>query len=885
MKESFFILLSVFFFSIHALHAQSVTGQIVDKRLEPVPYATVYISELQQGIVANGQGVFELAAPPGNYNLVVVCMGYKTARIVWQSEPKTNNQIKTISLEEAEYQIPAVYVSAKKEDPATTIMRKVIGMAPYYRNLVQSYRAEVYLKGTLNVTKLKGVVLLALDKDQRKALKNLSGIQESVNEIQYTAPDKFIQTVKSEKTAANVDLKKFGVKEDDIQLGLANLNIYSHSSNMPLAPNAFQNYTFKYLGDTEVDGEWVAKISVTPKRKANDLLTGYLYIVREKWNVQELDLSMSNSYVKARVQQTYRFVSGDVLLPVAYNISGVLDGFGVGANGHTSGSIKYFDVQQNQRIAQSVLAREKRQEDATVSGGKEVARQVQELLDKAELKQSDMRELRKIQEQAVSAAQQEERKERGERPSLEVIDNYKIVKDSARMQRDSTYWASIRPAPLAQSEQAIFIASDSIKVAPYTPEGKRRKSAEIAMGVVGSGHTFKPDSLWSISYSGLLNPLEGGYNVVDGWVYGQAARVRKETRNSGYIQLRGRASWAFCRQTLMWNILAEQRYWTNRRAFWSLELSSQSRDFAQNQGVGMVNDWSSLFFRVNPSRFYNGLTVNVNHRIDIANGWVWYVGFKWEERHPLVNHNDYSFFFKESRSFAPNLPSGNQYVDERPSLIDENRSAVARIAFSYTPMQRYRMANNRKIMLSPNYPTFLVEWIKGIPGIRGSHSDFDFAHIGVWQSKNFGYHNTFEYAVDAGKFLNTKELYFADFHHTYTNQSGVSLNRGLNSFQLLSTYALSTPKWYAEAHAKYQTPYLALKYIPFFTNPLIREGLQISYLLQPALRNYVEVGYSMNNLFMLFDVGIFAGFEQAKYRSWGLRLSVPIERLMRAMQL
>jgi len=299
----------------------------------------------------------------------------------------------------------------------------------------------------------------------------------------------------------------------------------------------------------------------------------------------------------------------------------------------------------------------------------------------------------------------------------------------------------------------------------------------------------------------------------------------------------------------------------------------------------MVNDWSSLLFRINPSRFYDGRGINFNHRIDIVHGLAWSVGFKWEERRPLSNTNDYSWFFKNSRSFAPNIPDENRYVFEQPGILNQNRAAIIRMGLTYTPMQYYRMNEGRKIMLSSNYPTFSVEWIKGLPGVKGSQSEFDFARIQIRQSRSFGYHNTFGYLVSAGKFLNTNQLYFADFHHIYTNQSGVSLYRGLNSFQLLQTYAISTPKWYAEAHVRYLTPYLALKYIPLFKNPFIREGLHLSWLLQPTLQNYVEIGYSMNNLFMMFDVGIFAGFESAKYRSWGFRISVPIERVMNAMQL
>ncbi|MCL1973791.1 MAG: DUF5686 and carboxypeptidase regulatory-like domain-containing protein [Bacteroidetes bacterium] len=871
MKKSLCAFSVVLILSIPALRAQYLTGRVVDRMQQPVAYATVYVLELQQGVVANTSGIFDLAVPEGNYSLVVACMGYQTAKLNWSSAPKMEDVLQTIILEEAQYQIPPIYVTPKKEDPAVTIMRKAIGMASYYRNLVESYTAEVYLKSNMQVTKLKGMVYLAMNKEQRAIIKDLAGIQESVSEIKFTAPDRYEQTIKSQKTAANVNIKKLGINENDMQMGLANLNIYSNRPNMPLAPNAFQNYVFKYLGDSEIDGQWVAKIEVTPRRKANDLFTGFLFIVREKWCVQALDLTLSQQYIKASAQQTYRFVSDEVLLPVSYSIKGTFDGLGLGANGHFSGSIKYIDVIQNHRIARFSNTEH------------EAAQQVKELLSQPELKPKDMRELRKIQEEVVATVREDERRERGEKPSLEVMNNYRIIKDSLQVPKDSAYWALMRPAPLERRELELFILSDSIKAAPYTPEGKRQKRKEMVMGILGSGYTFNPDSLWSISYSGMVNPFEASFNSVNGFVYGQALRLRKETPNNGYIQLRGRASWAFSRQALMWNVLAEQRYWAARRGYWGLELFSQTRDFADNQGVGLVNDWSTLFFRINPARFYGGRGVRFNHSIDLANGLSWSFGIKWEDRRPLENHSDYSFFYKDCRSLSPNIPDNNPYVQENPAILDPHRAAVIRMGILYTPKRYYRMMEGRKIMLSSDYPTFSIEWIKGIPGLKGSQSDFDFVSASVAQSKNFGYHHTLDYRVTAGTFLQSKQLYFADYHPIYSNQTGVSLSRDLNTFQLRSTYSVSNPEWFLQAHIRIQTPYLALKYIPIFTNPMIREGIQFSYLLQPNLRHYTELGYTMN--FIMFNAGVFAGFEQAKYRSWGFRLFFPLERLGRGGQL
>ena len=872
------------------LGAQLLTARVTDSFGTALPHTTVYISELKQGLVTDFQGLFALETASGSYRVSISRVGYTTIRTQLHTVNDSLDAVKVFVLEELAYELPEAVISVRREDPAYSIMRKTIGLAPYYRNLVASYTAEVYLKGGLNVSKLKGIVAAAMDREQRQAIRGLSGIQESVNEIRYEAPDKYTQTIKAEQTAANVDLKKLGMDASDIQMGLSNLNIYSNRPNMPLAPNAFQNYVFTYQGDSEIDGQWVAKIRVTPRRRSNDLLTGYLYIVRELWNVHSLDLTAKNRYLNARVQQNYQFVDDEVLLPVSYTIDATVDGFGLGADAHFAGSIKYTELNKNQQLAQRALGRADSLSTTPLDAKKEAAvvkrrETVENILEKEEIKPKDMRTLRKIQEETLAELKEEQQKARGEKPSLEVIDNYKTVKDSLRQQRDSTYWAAMRPVPLQQQERIVMAAADSIKRAPETPVGKKRQTRDMLLGVIIFGHQFNIDSTLSLSYSGIFNSWESGFNAVDGLTYGQALQLRKSMDNEGYWLLRGRATYAFSREVLMWNILAEQRYWANRRARWQIEAYSQTMDYAGLQGLGLVNEWSSLLFKINPSRFYEGKGLRLNHRIDLVHGLGWMVDFLWEDRVPLDNHSRYSLFYKDTREYAPNIPDANSYFIQNSDIITPYRAAVLRTGLSYTPRQPYRIQDGRKILLASKYPTFLIEWRHGLPNLWGSQSDFDFLRLGVIQQRNFGYYNEFQYRVDAGKFLRSKHLHFTDFHHIYSNQSGISMQYDLLNFQLPELYALSTPEWYVQAHVRYMAPYLALKHLPFFRNPLIRESLQVSYLLQPNMRHYAELGYAMNGLFLLMDIGVFVGFEAGKYRSWGFRLSLPLERLSSDMKL
>jgi hypothetical protein len=52
----------------------------------------------------------------------------------------------------------------------------------------------------------------------------------------------------------------------------------------------------------------------------------------------------------------------------------------------------------------------------------------------------------------------------------------------------------------------------------------------------------------------------------------------------------------------------------------------------------------------------------------------------------------------------------------------------------------------------------------------------------------------------------------------------------------------------------------------------MRENLSLSYLGSRYQTNYTEIGYSISEVFMFAELGIYIGFEDLKYRSFGAKL-------------
>ena len=865
--------------------AQATRGRVQDGKGEAVSFASIYIRELKQGISANENGEFELKLPNGNYSLVFQSMGYET-KTVELSLPQ--NRPLVITLAEKAYEIRTIQMSANREDPAYGIMRRAISRAPYYRNVVKEYTSDVYLKTKVNVEQIKGVAAMALKKEDRKKLSNLSFVQESVNEIKFFAPDRYEQKIKSIISGSSVDLSEFGIDNDDLRTGMAQFNIYGTNPSLPLAPGAFSNYKFKFEGDMQVGDFLVNKIKVIPRRKSDDLISGYLYIIDKTSGVYSLDITQTNTFGSLRVQQSYGDVGNQIYLPVSYNVEIKISAFGAKGSGNLIGSVSYLSVVTNTRIENSTktVTTPPTPQNKTATGvsasknqqkKEKLQEDIQEIVVKENLNNREMQKVARLQMQVVELAQKEELIEKGEKRSLEVQnDNYTFTTDSMATKRDTAYWNQMRPVPLLEAEFSTYLKNDSIAAVNTGRDtfARKKSTASKILGVV-TGTDYRIDSSLSIRFGGLISTSVIDYNTVDGYVYKLTGSVRKRYKDARSFSVNALASWAFSREQFLWKTNVYHLYNASRRAYWDVNAGMLTTDFAGNQGVGSINAWSSLLFRTNYSAFYGNNYIRVAHQTDIANGLEIYTHFEWADRHQLQNNSDISFFYHGKRDFRPNIPR-NAEVGVRPELLYDNRAAIFHVRLSYTPERYYSMYNGNKRYLHSKYPTLTWRWTRGIPDIFGSNSSFDFLSMNISQTLNYGYFNRFSYSAEAGKFFNVKNISFADFRHFDVYEPRVSNNRDLGSpYHLLTGYTSSTDKWYVSAKAHYAAPYIILKYIPLLTNILFSENLYASYLLQPQLRHYTEVGYGIT-FTDVFGIGAFAGFENARYNSWGIRAVIKL---------
>lgn len=854
-------------------------GSVVNDSGEPIPFAVMFIKELSQGTGANKDGEFEVKVKPGVYHCTFQSLGHQTLEQVVEVKPE-GTELK-ITLVEKPYMLTEAEVGVgKSEDPAYRIMRKAIGMAPYYLNQVSEYRSSLYLKGTLIIDKIAGIVKATAGKQINEVgvKEGEEYLQESVNEVIFKAPDKYEQNIKSVSST-------FPDGMGDFYFVQLRFNIYNPENELyisPLSPSAFANYNFKHEG-ISLEGKYVInKIKVTPKIKSKLLLEGYLYIDEDSYSVREFDLSGETIGVSYQNRQSFAEVREGVFLPINYLMDFKISLLGNKATIAYKSVVKYEDVAVNPNAEKFLAALPINDTDSVRAASFQSDKvqvlnaEIESLLSKDKFSNRDAMKLSNLMSKSMKEARKANMSsEEKTKDPLEITDRLKVRVDSLAKKQDSAYWAMARPIPLSVEEQESYLRKDSLRKTEVDSTGKRIRKSFSVGGLIAGKNYYLCDSSAHISHDGLFSPFSLYFNPVDGFSYGQELGFYKRFKDTTSFQATLRGRYAFKREALMGSLALAYSYWPERRAMLWVEGGWYSSDFNENGVHPFGNTYAALLAHSNYISLYDNKYFDISHSIDIANGLTFKLRGTYSDRSRLENMTEYSFFSR-SRNYRSNDPY-NPYISLDPDLLGDTRSAVIRAELSYTPHYYYRKYGRTKRMLHSSYPTFMVGWKKGIPNVFDSKSDFDMGIASIRQKIDLGIFKSFSYRLEGSKFFNRKEMHFADFRHFAIEESMFLLgDLSGGSLYLPQTYLSSTNEWYLLGTAEYRTPYLLLKYLPFLSNTYWQEGLQLSYLRTPYVRNYTEVGYSLTGIGLLLGVGVYVGFDDFKYESFGVRFSMAL---------
>jgi hypothetical protein len=876
------ILLSIFLaaFIANLVHASGVAGQISDTGGEALPFAAIFVKETGSGTVANEDGYYEIRLQPGSYTLVFQFLGFESATRMVKVQNGPFSLI-DVQLKAQVIQLRTVEITSKQEDPAYTVMRKAIAKAGFHRQQIESYSAQVYVKGS---GRLKSAPFFLRGELKKEGIDSTYAfVSESVSKIEYQRPATFKETV--------ISIRKQGNDNNSSPAPFLNGSFYEPEIAeiiSPLSPKAFAYYKFRHAGYFIDRGYGVNKIQVIPRSKGENVCEGFLYILEDYWSIYSLSLQSYKLGVTVQIDQTYAPIYREVWLPIKYQIGGSGSFFGVAFEYNYIATVSDYKIELNPSLeAPLTIVDEKKEPEAaknikaTNSNAFKNANAEQKLAAGKELTAKELRQI-------VKDYEREDRKSRESQApdsliGLMAISDYNI--DSSAYQRDSVYWAVVRPVPLTSYEIkgykivdsiAVVQASeaavrDSLGIAQDTEKSEERDRKEFKTQHLLFGGSYQLNPRSNLSFSPLVSHIN--FNPVEG--FHTWTNIRYSTSYSKKSRLIFDLSPRFAVTPKKFSAKGGIEYRAGnpgRLSTFRIEGGRYIFQFnAQKPISELLNTLSCLFYERNFIRLYEKDYLAASFRIPLSDKITLRGGVEWAQRYHPENRTTQAWFNRTDRVYASNIPTNE--IWQGPPAEPENAFLV-RASLTARPWLKYRMRNGERQVIRNSSPTVGLYYRKGIEGIGGSITDFDHIDMSFQHRFKVGAAGNMDIKTELGWFLNNDYTGFADFRHFMGNRLPLVTSSPVGSYRLLDYYTYSTNAHYLAAHVHYQFRKLLFTRIPKVWLMGIKENLFVNYLGAPTSGHYTELGYSVDNIFRIFRAEAVMAIQDGRYYDWGIRVGI-----------
>ncbi len=547
--------------------AQSLSGYVWDERNEPIPYANIFVRELNTGTPTNARGYYFLTLDPGIYNVVVSSIGYETqaVRLIVRDKPLEHN----FTLQTSSTELSEVVVKASRRDPAFEIIQKTIERKEHYLTQASSARMQVYVRAMETMDRKKKTVAPPPDElerkgppgdpfEQAKQKEAQRLLQINLLEMQLTlhfqAPDLY----KEERTG----YKAYGSKEGLFVpiFSQADFNFYHNLVDLkgisevplisPISRTAILSYKYKLEGVLKENDRVVYKIRVMPRKTGDATCKGFVFINDSTWNLNRLELTLEKGglrfYDQFTIRQTYEELAPDFWIPTRQDFTYETKAGATAFKGTTALSISQYekDVVFPERFF-----------------GNEVS---------------------------------------------------VITKEAYK--RDTAYWNRARRDPLTPDQQKVIRYRDSVEAAhsskKYLDSILARYNKVTVGEVLYNGFGFRNDSLKrEISFPSLLSTI--GFEVIGGWRVGPNVWRFKRYESGRTLSTAGGFNYGFKNNDLQGSASLWYRYNPYRLG-----------DIAVRGGRSFqsINSFDAYLNQLRISNYILHDFVSVFHRIELFNG-------------------------------------------------------------------------------------------------------------------------------------------------------------------------------------------------------------------------------------------------------------------------
>jgi len=800
-----YILLAFLFFSIS--NFAQIKGTITDEKGNPLPFVSVFEENTYIGTTSNEQGKYQLnVKETGKNRIIFQYLGFKTQKLSVSSDSKT--VVLDVKMLEESFTLNEVVIDPKN-NPANAIIKSAIANKKENSEKTSRYTADFYSKGMFKVKDLPKKILgqkVDLGDDMSSNLDSTgTGIlylSETVSKVSFEKPNKLKEKIIASRISGN---------NKGYSYNTATLSYYDFYDNTldfdvklisPIADNAFNYYKYKLEGTFfDANNHEINKIKVTPKRDKEPVFEGYIYIVDDSFAIYAVDLDikgyrMKNEFTEVMtLKQSFNYnAESKIWTKNAQTLSFKAGIFGT----KFSGQFNY--VYSNYEFPEAF--------------------------------------------------------------EKKTFGNEIVAFEANANKKDNAFWNEIRPIPLTIEESADYTKKDSLltirKTQKYTDSVDAKNNKFKVLDIL-TGYDYKNTfKKYSFSYDGLLNITSLSFNTVQGFNLDSGFSFKTWDEEKGKsTSIKTTFNYGFSDERF--RVIGQFSHKFNNINYATIGISGGTKTAQFNSAEPIskfVNSISSLFFKDNYMKLYNLEFAEINYAQDIANGLNLNAKVAYEQRKPLFNTTDYSFFKKDDIYSSNNPLAPNDF--ETPGFDQHHlfkAALTARINFGNKYISR---PDGRYNFKDDKYPTLFLAFEKAF---AGSEKKYEFERIGASVQYDLSLQNKGLLGMNfrAGKFFNAENISFIDYRHFNGNQTHIGTSgRYLNVFNLMPYYANSTNDSYFENHLEYNDTGFIMNKIPLLN--LLKSTMNLGFhsLAIPDRKPYSEFTVGLDNLgfgkFKLFRV-------------------------------
>ncbi|MFV8362795.1 DUF5686 family protein [Flavobacterium sp. ZT3P35] len=339
MKKNFLFFLFFVVISTTIAFAQTkVSGVVVDKQNQPIPFANVVFKGSSEGIVTNEDGKFYLESAKTYVTLLISSVGFSEKEITLDKAVNYNFKIQLSEAESLNEVVVFAGKTSKKNNPALDILRKIWerkrknGLFMYNQYQMEKYEKIEFDMNSIDSAFMKNRVFKGMEFifNQMDTSK-ITGktylpifINESLIDVYGDAKlNKVKEKIKASKTSGfngNQQILSF-VKDlySDYNIYNNYLTFFDKSFTSPLSKTGIDVYNYVLKDSAFIDKKWCYNIVFYPRRKNELTFKGDFWVNDSTFAIKKINMAVTKSaninWVKdIYLEQEFEVVSDSVFL-------------------------------------------------------------------------------------------------------------------------------------------------------------------------------------------------------------------------------------------------------------------------------------------------------------------------------------------------------------------------------------------------------------------------------------------------------------------------------------------------------------------------------------------------------------------------------------------